>query len=148
LQSAFFPVSKLDRAVTQIVEGMELYLSSRQTLNLRHNFRIRVTIDRVPPISIRGGARGKAKKGSFVKFESSSKWSVTSRHVLIMPDISAGEPLADCCLLLALTVGMAYAKEKRDNPVRGNLVKRPVNPEWKHYRRLNTTGVRARRAEE
>jgi hypothetical protein len=148
LQSAFFPVSKLDRAVTQIVEGMELYLSSRQTLNLRHNFRIRVTIDRVPPISIRGGARGKAKKGSFVKFESSSKWSVTSRHVLIMPDIPAGEPLADCCLLLALTVGMAYAKEKRDNPVRGNLVKRPVNPEWKHYRRLNTTGVRARRAEE
>jgi hypothetical protein len=148
LQSAFFPVSKLDRAVTQIVEGMELYLSSRQTLNLRHNFRIRVTIDRVPPISIRGGARGKAKKGSFIKFEASSKWSVTSRHVLVMPDIPAGEPLADCCLLLALTVGMAYAKEKRDNPVRGNLVKRPVNPEWKHYRRLNTTGVRARRAEE
>jgi hypothetical protein len=148
LQSAFFPVSKLDRAVTQIVEGMELYLSSRQTLNLRHNFRIRVTIDRVPPISIRGGARGKAKKGSFVKFESSSKWSVTSRHVLIMPDIPAGEPLADCCLLLALTVGMAYAKEKRDNPVRGNLVKRPVNSEWKHYRHLNHTGVRARRAEE
>jgi hypothetical protein len=151
LQSAFFPVSKLDRAVTQIVEGMELYLSSRQTLNLRHNFRIRVTIDRVPPISIRGGARGKAKKtkkGSFVKFESSSKWSVTSRHVLVMPDIPAGEPLADCCLLLALTVGMAYAKEKRDNPVRGNLVKRPVNPEWKKYRRLNTTGDRARRAEE
>jgi hypothetical protein len=148
LQSAFFPVSKLDRAVTQIVEGMELYLSSRQTLNLRHNFRIRVTIDRVPPISIRGGARGKAKKGSFIKFEASSKWSVTSRHVLVMPDIPAREPLADCCLLLALTVGMAYAKEKRDNPVRGNLVKRPVNPEWKHYRRLNTTGVRARRAEE
>jgi hypothetical protein len=56
LQSSFFPISQMDRAVIQLVEGMELYLTSRQTINLRHNFRIRITIDRVPPLLVRGRA--------------------------------------------------------------------------------------------
>jgi hypothetical protein len=204
LQSSFFPISQMDRAVIQLVEGMELYLTSRQTINLRHNFRIRITIDRVPPLLVRGraaplggpaqsktereeGGRGnqedddddddddgdeggepceaagrqapscaatraegkkkKKKKSVLAKVGERMGWTCTTRHALLMPDLTSDQPLADACLLLALVAGMAHAKERRENPVKANIFKKPVTRDWKDVARLNREARKGAAAE-
>ena len=74
------------------------------------------------------------------------EWTSEGNSLLVVPEFASG-PLVNCCLLVAMVMGLAFCKELDANKGRKTMSKTPLTEGWKKLQALNwEEGSKSRQA--